>query len=493
MKLKYLSAGFVLSYAAIFIQSIISVLYTPIMLRILGQNDYGLLQLAIGAVVNLSILSFGFGSSYMRFYSEYRADNNSHAISVLNGMFIIIFTAAAISVLICGAALSAGADALFSRSAADGDMRTLKILLIIMSVNLALSFIGSVFDSYIAARESFTFQKILVILSAFLSPAITLPFLLAGSGVISVAVCTAAVTLARLAVSGAYCIKKLGMSFRFSFDNAVFKRLSVFSFFIFLNIISDNINWSADKVLLGIFGNAASVTEYSLGAQINSYFLTFSYALSSLLTPRAHSLVASGYGNKRLSVFFSRFGRIQFSIMAYIFLLIISIGRPFMRLWSGLNSDIPYFTAVILTAPLLLTSIQSIGIEIQRAKDMHRFRSVTYALIAVFNIIISVPLCIRFGAVGCAAGTCAGLVIGNIVIMNIYYKRRVGLDIGMFWKNILSLIPPLLPAAAAAAVIIFAGGSGFIRIILYGIILTAVYWPLMYCFGIRRTAAQFEK
>lgn len=65
--MRNLKSGFILSYISIFIQSIISILYTPVMLRLLGESNYGLLQLAVSTMSSLSILSFGFGSSYMRF------------------------------------------------------------------------------------------------------------------------------------------------------------------------------------------------------------------------------------------------------------------------------------------------------------------------------------------------------------------------------------------------------------------------------------------
>ena len=100
--MRNLKSGFILSYISIFIQSIISILYTPVMLRLLGESNYGLLQLAVSTMSSLSILSFGFGSSYMRFYSQYKADNDNNAISVLNGMFTIIFISVSILSLIVG-------------------------------------------------------------------------------------------------------------------------------------------------------------------------------------------------------------------------------------------------------------------------------------------------------------------------------------------------------------------------------------------------------
>lgn len=38
------------------------------------------------------------------------------------------------------------------------------------------------------------------------------------------------------------------------------------------------------------------------------------------------------------------------------------------------------------------------------------------------------------------------LIIGQIIIMNIYYKRKIGIDIPRFWREIakMSLIPLLL-------------------------------------------------
>ena len=70
---------------------------------------------------------------------------------------------------------------------------------------------------------------------------------------------------------------------------------------------------------------------------------------------------------------------------------------------------------------------------------MHKFRSVLYFVIAAINIAVSIPLCIKFGELGCAFGTALSLVVGNIIIMNIYYHKRVGLDIKYFWKEILNL------------------------------------------------------
>lgn len=456
------------------------------MLRLLGGSDYGLLQLAISSIAHLGILSFGFSGSYLRFYSSYRTDGNKSGIAALNGMYAAIFACVSLLSLIAGGIVTAAADKIFASSMTAAELGNLRTLLGIMTVNLALSFPCSVFDAYITAHEKFTFQKILVILTSFLNPLFTLPLLIIGKGSAAVAVCMTLITAIKLFVSGIYCIKKLKMKFAFHFESDLFKKLCGFSFFVFLNIVTDQINWNSDKTILGIVKGSEEVTLYSLGAQFNTYFLTFSYALSALFSPRAYRIASAKRSSRLLDSFFARFGRLQMSVMGYIFLMLIAVGRPFMRLWSGLDTDVPYYTALILIAPLLITSAQSIGIEIQRAKDMHRFRSVLYIIIALANIAVSIPLCIHFGSVGGAAGTGACLAIGNIFIMNFYYHKRVGLNMLYFWREIARLIPAFIaPAICAAACAVFASNN-VLSVIIGGAALTAVYVPSVWFLGIKR-------
>ena len=68
MKVNQKKVGVILSYISQAIQILSGLIYTPIMLRLLGQSEYGLYQLVYWVVSYLSLLSFGFTASYMRFY-----------------------------------------------------------------------------------------------------------------------------------------------------------------------------------------------------------------------------------------------------------------------------------------------------------------------------------------------------------------------------------------------------------------------------------------
>ena len=133
--------------------------------------------------------------------------------------------------------------------------------------------------------------------------------------------------------------------------------------------------------------------------------------------------------------------------MVIAFLVIF--GKAFISLWAGSDYVDAYQMALLLLLPVTIPLIQNLGIEIQRAKNMHKFRSWVYLFIAIGNVLISIPLVKAYGGLGAALGTSIALVIGNILIMNWYYHYKVGLNIVYFTKQILKVLPALIFPAIA--------------------------------------------
>ena len=47
---------------------------------------------------------------------------------------------------------------------------------------------------------------------------------------------------------------------------------------------------------------------------------------------------------------------------------------------------------------------------------------------------MSIPLSKYYGGIGAAIGTAFSLILGQGVILNIYYQKKVGINILEFWK-----------------------------------------------------------
>ena len=63
MRVNQIKAGAILSYLTQLVHILSALIYTPIMLRLLGQTEYGLYQLAASVISYLSILTLGFDVS----------------------------------------------------------------------------------------------------------------------------------------------------------------------------------------------------------------------------------------------------------------------------------------------------------------------------------------------------------------------------------------------------------------------------------------------
>lgn len=485
-----LKIGVMLSYLTMGVQMLIHLLYTPVMLNLLGQSEYGTYQLVNSVVSYLGLLSLGFGSSYIRYYSRYRKEDNKVEIAKLNGLFMITFIVIAIVALIAGSFLVMNVSNIFKNGLTVAEISTAKILMTIMIINVAITFPASVFQSYITAKEKFIFQKILSFATTILNPFLCFPLLLIGYRSIAMVIVSSALTLVSFIVNIYYCKKRLNMVFNYREINfSLLKEIAGFSFFIFLNQIIDQINWNVDKFILGMYSGTVGVSVYSLGAVINNLYLSFSTCISNVFVPRINKLVVEE-NKEEINNLFTRVGRIQFIILMLILTGYIFVGKEFMELWGGKEYADSYYVALLLIAPVSIALIQNLGIEIQRAMNMHQFRSIIYTIIAIGNIVISIPLCKKFGAIGSAAGTAITLLIGSGLIMNIFYHYKIKINIIAFWKEIICFTPAIIVSILCGAILLkFITITSFLTILIWTVLYTVIYFICMWKIGFN----QYEK
>ncbi|MDD6077857.1 MAG: polysaccharide biosynthesis C-terminal domain-containing protein, partial [Clostridiales bacterium] len=63
-------------------------------------------------------------------------------------------------------------------------------------------------------------------------------------------------------------------------------------------------------------------------------------------------------------------------------------------------------------------------------------------------------LCQIWGAIGCAVGTAIAVTLANGLAMNIFYQKRLNIDVVEFWKNILHMLSGLIPPALCGIVLV---------------------------------------
>ena len=443
--------GAVLSYVHMALSIIIGLSYTPIMIRLLGQNEYGLYSTVSSLIAILSVLNLGFGSAYQKYYSKYKKAEAFNKIKNLNGLFLTIFSILGVVALCCGLFLLFHIEFVFGSGLTIAEYDTAKILLGIMIAQLTLFFPTSVFTTIITAHEKFLFSKSLMLLKTALSPLLTLPLLLLGYKSIALVSVSLIVSILCDVLSVYYVVFRLKEQFRFGkIEAGLFKELFAYIAFIALHLIVDQVNWNVDKVLLGRFCGTGIVAIYSVGYSIYSYMIYFGTPISSLFIPKIHRITAdSGLTitekKNAYTKVFTKVGRIQYILVGCIVSGFILFGKPFLQLWVGDGYNSSYWVALLLMIPGAIDLIQVIGIEIQRSQNLHKFRGIVYIVMACINIIISIPLCIHWGAIGSAVGTALSFIVVQGIIINIYLYKKCHVDIFFFWRNIMQISLGILP------------------------------------------------
>ncbi len=261
------------------------------------------------------------------------------------------------------------------------------------------------------------------------------------------------------------------------------KEIFSYSFFVFLTVIVDKINWSADQFILGIVAGTTAVSVYSVASQFNSLFVYLSTAISGIMLPKISKMIESNASNDEISNEFIKVGRLQYYIIFLMASSLVLFGKDFFELWAGEKYTNSYYIALILILPLCIDLIQNLGISILQAKNKHKFRSIIYIIIALFNIILSIPLAKKYAGIGAAIGTAISIFIGNGIIMNIYYKRVAKIDIKLFWINIIKMTSLfLIPLILTISIMILFPLKGIYKMLIFGPIYVITYLIISYLF-----------
>lgn len=485
MSHNQLRSGVYLSYINLAISCLIPFIYTPIMLEMLGQAEYGLYSLSNSVVGYLSLLSFGFGSTIVRYLSKYRAENDRERLEETYGFFLLLYGMLAILVLAGGMVISSHVNTIFDRGLQAGELQQMKVLVMIMAFNTALSFPLSVFSSVAIAHERYFFRKILDIISTVAGPIANLIALYLGYASVGMALAGTATQLLFAPISIVYCFKEIKLRPRFAkLPKGLIREMIGFSVFVFIGSIVDMLFWATDKVILGMLASSVAIAVYNVGGTFNNMVMSLSTSISGVLVPKITGMVVTNTDKNQWTDLFIKVGRIQFLVIALIVSGFSVFGRVFIDLWAGPEYGDAFWVAVLTMFPLCIPLIQNTGISFITAQNKHQFRSIVYLIIAIVNVISTYLIVPYMGIIGAALCSCVSYLLGQGLIMNIYYYKVTGLDIPRFWGNILRMaIIPGIMLVVGLFVLKHIVLDSWLTFLVGVVVYTGIYALLMYRFA----------
>lgn len=485
MPVNQLKAGAALNYVILGLNAVTGLLYTPYMLRMLGQSEYGIYSLAASVIAYLSMLDFGFGNAVIRYTAKYRAEGKKEEQYELFGMFTKMYSLIGILTMIIGVVLYLFLDTMFEDTLTMIELSRTKVIVLLMIFNLAFSFPLSIYGAIITAYENFVFLRVIQIARILLNLAVMITLLSFGYKAIAMVVVNTVFNFATLGINILYCRKKLNVKIRFArIKWSLFSEVAIYSFWIFLNVIMDRIYWSTGQFILGAVSGTIAIAVFSVAIHIEGIYMTFSTAISGVFLPRVTAMVTKEDNEKEVSDLFIKTGRIQYCILAFILSGFIVFGQDFINIWAGEDYHDAYLISLIFIVPLTIPLIQNLGITILQARNQMKFRSLLYITIALFSLCAQIPLAKYYGGVGCAWAISGALVIGQIIILNIYYQRKQGIDMICFWKQILKMsVVPAFIVSLAIFILPYFEINSIMKFVIAGVAFSLIYIPLFWRFS----------
>lgn len=472
----------IISYITLILGNIISLVYTPFMLSTLGSDEYGLFSLVNTIISYIYLLDMGMGNAVIRYNSKYIVKSDEDGLKNVNGMFLSMYSIIAVVGVILGIILYLNLDILFGKGLNSLEINKLKIMFIISIINLAISFPLNVFNGIIIANEKFVYNKTLALFRTVINPIIMVSVLILGYKSIGMVTASTIFNISLGIINIIYCFKVLKVKFRFKkFDKDIFKEIFKYSFYIFLGAIAYNIYWSTDQIILGMFVGSTSISIYSMGAQLNTYFTSFSNVISGMFLPKMTKLVTNEVDSNKLMNTLVKVSRIQFFIAIFILIGFILVGKPFIKLWAGDGYEVSYYIALFIMIPQIFSITQSLFATMLEAMNKHKIKSFIYLSVSILNLLLSIIFVKSYGAIGCALSTAIGMTI-NALLNNIYYTYNLKLDMKYYWKEILKLVRPTIICFFIAKIVIVNNMiinsyiSIFIFVILFSIVYIIIYW-----------------
>lgn len=454
------------------------------MLRMMGQNEYGLYSIVASIISYLTILDCGFGNAIIRYTAKYRAQNRINDQYEMFGMFMILYSIIGIISFGLGLCLYFNVERIFGFTMSIKDIHQVQTMILLMVFNLAFTFPMSIYGSIINAYEHFVYPRIINIIRILLNTIIMIILLKYGYKAVAMVVLQTIFNTLTLILNYIYCKYKLKIKLIFKrFNWSFLKEVSLYSFWIFLFIIMDRIYWGTGQFVLGSIVGTTAVAIYSIAIQLQNMYMQFSNAIASLFLPKVTGMITTKNDYHEISDLFIKTGRLQYAILSFILTGFLCFGYPFILLWAGPEYKDSYIITVIFFIPLTIPLIQNLGITILQARNQMVFRSIMYICIALVSLLFQVIFAKKWGSIGCAIAVAGALVIGQIIIMNIYYAKKQHIDIAKFWIEIIKMtIVPIIIGCITLMITQIYPIDSWIDLIFEIAIFASLYIPIYYKF-----------
>lgn len=428
---KQLKYGSVLSYVLVFLNIALGLIYTPWILREIGDSHYGLYTLA-STLTAMFLLDFGMSAAITRFLSKYRAENKNDRIDSFVGLSVKLYIYLTIILALIFIVIYFLVERIYVNLTPE-EISVFKNVFIIVAFFLVTCFPVNICNGILNAYEEFIWLRSADLINKLGTVVTTVIVLLMDGGIYGLVFVNGLFNLITFVLK-IYLVKKLTpVKIHFEkFSLSTYGELVSFSFWVTIQTIFQQFIFNVVPSILAMVLNTASITLYGFANVIEGYVYNISSAINGMFMPRISRLVVDSDDASNTINLMIKVGRITLSITSLLIIGLVTLGKEFVNVWVGSRYSNLYYCILFLSIPYVISSTQIIAENSLVALNKVKFSSIIKIVVGVANVIGVYCIAPKYGVIGVCAVT-GGAFIINIILSNVVYKFVLKLDILSFF------------------------------------------------------------
>lgn len=476
---KKLIRGSAISLAEQALKVVMMFITTPLMVRHLGEQDYGFWIVALAIIGYLHLLDLGVSFSGTRFLGQAIGAGNTvkyeESIRILNYLFIRI----ALAVVVFTLALSLVIPAWLPQDAILVEVRW---LILALGLATALRFSTRLFEVVLKSHVRYDLLGIAAIVKTIVQGVCLIYFLSRGYGLEALlAIFILTDLLDQILLFGFSRMvspaSRLGIALQRPPQLAPFLRYSLSAM---MANLGHHLRNGVDPLIIGHFSGLHLVPVYSIGARFLTLFTDVINAIFGGNFVAAFSQLDGRNDREALVRNFLKTTSFSSAFAALGGSAIALFGPPFIERWIGPSFVQSGSVLLILVAPTCLMLAQYPAWGFFYSQNKQHWLAVATLAGGAFNAVLSVVLALKIGFFGVVWATCVEFLLVFGLFVPWLISRTSGYGLLRLWMH---LLRHALPYVALAAAFQFLLGTlmepDYLRIFLLALLFGAISLPLL--------------
>jgi O-antigen/teichoic acid export membrane protein len=423
---RHVPLNAVASWTTYATQIVTAFVVTPIVVRGLGDQRYGVWSLVESVLAYLILFDFGLTVSVVRYVARFEATADTDRRNRVFSTSLALFATIGVVIFAIAAALGAAGPYLF-RIPPDLVFEA-RWMFVLLGVNIGLGLPLGIYLNVLCGLGRYPTSSAIRVTYLILGSILTVTVITRGGGLIALGCLITAMNTAQN-LTMAWAVHRHLPDLRFApalIDWATFREIRGYSLNAFLAGLGTQISFQTDAIVIGIFLSPTAITYFAIGNKLVGYSKSLFYAVTGVLIPTFSAMDARGDMNGIRSLLIRGSRYVLWAVLPLQVGLIV-LGKPFLALWIGPRyATASYPTLVILAVPLALVLTQGMGVRALYGTGRLDWFARAMLVEAAANLLLSIALAHPLGIEGVAWGTTIPNFAFNVALM-VYVCRSFGI------------------------------------------------------------------